>query len=186
PNPDPEKPVDPNKPNPDPEKPVDPNKPNPDPEKPVDPNKPNPDLEKPVDPNKPNPDLEKPVDPNNPKPDTNKPTTSGNGGTSAQNVIDQGKQLPPYNPSNVTKDTLDAYKDFLNKYSKLSKDEQTEVAQAIDINKIKADAERLEAQLRAHGKLPQTDGANQTALVFVGLLLVAGSIWFMRRRTTEI
>ena len=81
---------------------------------------------------------------------------------------------------------MDAYKDFLKKYSKLSKDEQTEVAQAIDINKIKADAERLEAQLRAQGKLPQTDGANQTALVFVGLLLVAGSIWFMRRRTTEI
>ncbi|WP_249661087.1 collagen binding domain-containing protein [Lysinibacillus fusiformis] len=182
----PGQPVDPTKPNPDPEKPVDPNKPKPDPEKPVDPNKPNPDPEKPVDPNKPKPDPEKPVDPNNPKPDTNKPTTPGNGGTSAQNVIDQGKQLPPYNPSNVTKDTLDAYKDFLKKYSKLSKDEQTEVAQAIDINKIKADAERLEAQLRAHGKLPQTDGANQTALVFVGLLLVAGSIWFMRRRTTEI
>ncbi len=192
PNPEPEKPVDPNKPNPDPEKPVDPNKPNPDPEKPVDPNKPNPDPEKPVDPNKPNPDPEKPVDPNKPIPDPekpvdpNKPTTPGNGGTSAQNVIDQGKQLPPYNPSNVTKNTLDAYKDFLNKYSKLSKDEQTEVAQAIDINKIKADAERLEAQLRAQGKLPQTDGANQTALVFVGLLLVAGAIWFMRRRTTEI
>ncbi len=182
----PGQPVDPNKPNP--EKPVEPNKPNPDPdpEKPVNPNKPNPDPGKPIGPNKPNPDLEKPVDPSNPKPDTNKPTTPGNGGTSAQNVIDQGKQLPPYNPSNVTKNTLDAYKDFLNKYSKLSKDEQTEVAQAIDINKIKADAERLEAQLRAQGKLPQTDGANQTALVFVGLLLVAGSIWFLRRRTTEI
>ncbi|ODV54701.1 collagen binding domain-containing protein [Lysinibacillus fusiformis] len=192
PNPDPEKPVDPNKPNPDPEKPVDPNKPKPDPEKPVDPNKPNPDPEKPVDPNKPNPDPGKPVGPNKPNPDPeksvdpHKPTTPGNGGTSAQNVIDQGKQLPPYNPSNVTKDTLGAYKDFLNKYSKLSKDEQTEVAQAIDINKIKADAERLEAQLRSQGKLPQTDGANQTALVFVGLLLVAGSIWFIRRRTTEI
>lgn len=180
----PGQPVDPNKPNP--EKPVEPNKPNPDPEKPVNPNKPNPDPGKPIGPNKPNPDLEKPVDPSNPKPDTNKPTTPGNGGTSAQNVIDQGKQLPPYNPSNVTKNTLDAYKDFLNKYSKLSKDEQTEVAQAIDIKKIKADAERLEAQLRAQGKLPQTDGANQTALVFVGLLLVAGSIWFLRRRTTEI
>ncbi|KPN97733.1 collagen binding domain-containing protein [Lysinibacillus sp. ZYM-1] len=205
PNPDPEKPVDPNKPNPDPEKPVDPNKPNPDPEKPVDPNKPNPDPEKPIDPNKPNPDPGKPVDPNKPNPDPgkpvdpnkpvdpsnpttgpNNPSTSGNDGTSVQNVIDQGKQLPPYNPSNATKNTLDAYKDFLNNYSKLSKDEQTKVAQAIDINKIKADAERLEAQLRAQSKLPQTDGANQATLVFVGLLLVAGSIWFMRRRSTNV
>ncbi len=180
-NPDPNKPVDPN--NPDPNKPVDPN--NPDPNKPVDPN--NPDPNKPVDPN--NPDPNKPVDPNNPDPnkpvDPNNPSTPGDGGTSVQNIIDQGKQLPPYNPSNATKDTLDAYKDFLDNYSKLSKDQQAEVAQSIDINKIKADAERLEALLRAQGKLPQTDGANQTALVFVGLLLVFGAVWLMRRRQTE-
>ncbi|KUF32872.1 MULTISPECIES: collagen binding domain-containing protein [Lysinibacillus] len=186
PNPDPTKPVDPNNPNPDPTKPVDPNKPNPDPTKPVDPNNPNPDPTKPVDPNKPNTDSNKPVDPSKPTTDPNKPTTPDNGGTSVQNVIDQGKQLPPYHPSNATKDTLDAYKDFLNRYSKLSKDQQAEVAQAIDINQIKADTARLEALLRAQGKLPQTDGANQTALVFVGLLLVAGAVWFMRRRETEV
>ncbi|WP_036121530.1 LPXTG cell wall anchor domain-containing protein, partial [Lysinibacillus sphaericus] len=160
--------------------------PNPDPTKPVDPNNPNPDPTKPVDPNKPNTDSNKPVDPSKPTTDPNKPTTPDNGGTSVQNVIDQGKQLPPYHPSNATKDTLDAYKDFLNRYSKLSKDQQAEVAQAIDINQIKADTARLEALLRAQGKLPQTDGANQTALVFVGLLLVAGAVWFMRRRETEV
>ncbi|WP_445479304.1 collagen binding domain-containing protein [Lysinibacillus irui] len=211
PNPDPEKPVDPNKPNPDPDKPVDPNKPNPDPDKPVDPNKPNPDPDKPVDPNKPNPDPDKPVDPNKPNPDPNKPvdpskplpdldkpanpdnqtpgpnspSTSDNNGTSVQNVIDQGKNLPPYDPSTASKDMLDAYKDFLNNYSKLSKDEQAEVARSIDINKIKADAERLEAQLKAKGKLPQTDGANQTALILIGIVFVLGALFLLRSRKME-
>ncbi|MGE7695802.1 collagen binding domain-containing protein [Lysinibacillus sp. NPDC094177] len=204
PNPDPEKPVDPNKPNPDPEKPVDPNKPNPDPEKPVDPNKPNPDPEKPVDPNKPNPDPEKPVDPNKPNPDPEKPVdpnkpnpgNSGNqidpknptnpGKPSVQEVIDQGKDLKPYNPSTANKDTLDAYKDFLDKYNKLSKEEQDEVAKSLDIDKIKADANELEAQLKAKGKLPQTNGANQTALTLIGVALVLGALFLLRRRNTEV
>ncbi|MGK4117595.1 collagen binding domain-containing protein [Lysinibacillus capsici] len=202
PNPDPEKPVDPNKPNPDPEKPVDPNKPNPDPEKPVDPNKPNPDPEKPVDPNKPNPDPEKPVDPNKPNPDPenpvepNKPNTDSNNSAnpgktegskpSVQGVIDQGKNLPPYNPTKATKDTLDAYKDFLNKYSQLTKEEQEAVAESLDINKIKSDAKRLEAQLKAQGKLPQTDGADQTALMLIGVALILGALYFLRRRNAEV
>ncbi|WP_285398950.1 collagen binding domain-containing protein [Lysinibacillus sp. fls2-241-R2A-57] len=213
PNPDPGKPVDPNKPNPDPGKPVDPNKPNPDPGKPVDPNKPNPDPEKPVDPNKPNPDPEKPVDPEKPtteseKPvDPEKPTTEsekpvdpknpGNSATDTKNpsnpgkpsvtdVIDQGKNLPPYNPSTANKDTLDSYKDFLNKYDNLSKKEQAEVARSLDIDKIKADAEKMEAQLKAEGKLPQTNGANQTALTLVGVALVLGALFLLRRRKTEV
>ncbi|MEY9974903.1 LPXTG-motif cell wall-anchored protein, partial [Lysinibacillus sp. RC46] len=206
PNPDPEKPVDPNKPNPDPEKPVDPNKPNPDPEKPVDPNKPNPDPEKPVDPNKPNPDPEKPVNPEKPTPepekpvDPEKPSTnpgdSGNqtdsknptnpGKPSVQEVIDQGKDLKPYNPSTANKDTLDAYKDFLDKYNKLSKEEQEEVAKSLDIDKIKADAKEMEAQLKAQGKLPQTNGANQTALTLIGVALVLGALFLLRRRNTEV
>jgi len=205
PNPDPEKPVDPNKPNPDPEKPVDPNKPNPDPEKPVDPNKPNPDPEKPVDPNKPNPDPEKPVDPNKPNPDPEKPVDPKNPGNpttdtknptnpgkpetskpSVTDVIDQGEKLPPYNPSTANKDTLDSYKDFLDNYNNLSKEEQEEVAKSLDIDKIKADAEQMEAQLKATGKLPQTDGANQTALTLVGVALVLGALFLLRRRNTEV
>ncbi|KOP77894.1 hypothetical protein AMS59_14755 [Lysinibacillus sp. FJAT-14745] len=200
PNPDPEKPVDPNKPNPDPEKPVDPNKPNPDPEKPVDPNKPNPDPEKPVDPNKPNPDPEKPVDPEKPTPDPEKPVDPKNPGNpttdsknptnpgkpSVTDVIDQGKNLPPYNPSTTNKDTLDAYKDFLDKYNNLSKEEQAEVAKSLDIDKIKADAEKMEAQLKAEGKLPQTNGANQTALTLIGVALVLGALFLLRRRNTEV
>ncbi|MGY3186836.1 collagen binding domain-containing protein [Lysinibacillus sp. TE18511] len=203
PNPDPEKPVDPNKPNPDPEKPVDPNKPNPDPEKPVDPNKPDP--EKPVDPNKPNPDPEKPVDPNKPNPDPEKPVDPKNPGNpttdtknptnpgkpetskpSVTDVIDQGEKLPPYNPSTANKDTLDSYKDFLDNYNNLSKEEQEEVAKSLDIDKIKADAEQMEAQLKATGKLPQTDGANQTALTLVGVALVLGALFLLRRRKTEV
>ncbi|MGE7945129.1 collagen binding domain-containing protein [Lysinibacillus xylanilyticus] len=205
PNPDPEKPVDPNKPNPDPEKPVDPNKPNPDPEKPVDPNKPNPDPEKPVDPNKPNPDPEKPVDPNKPNPDPEKPVDPKNPGNpttdtknptnpgkpetskpSVTDVIDQGKNLPPYNPSTADKDTLDSYKDFLDNYNNLSKEEQEEVAKSLDIDKIKADAEQMEALLKATGKLPQTDGANQTALTLIGVALVLGALFLLRRRNTEV
>ncbi|WP_175401753.1 collagen binding domain-containing protein [Lysinibacillus xylanilyticus] len=198
PNPDPEKPVDPNKPNPDPEKPVDPNKPNPDPEKPVDPNKPNPDPENPVDPNKPNPDPEKPVDPNkpvdpknpgNPTTDTKNPTNPGKPETSkpsVTDVIDQGKNLPPYNPSTADKDTLDSYKDFLDNYNNLSKEEQEEVAKSLDIDKIKADAEQMEAQLKATGKLPQTNGANQTALTLIGVALVLGALFLLRRRNTEV
>ncbi|MGE7842393.1 collagen binding domain-containing protein [Lysinibacillus sp. NPDC093712] len=200
--PDPEKPVDPNKPTPDPEKPVDPNKPTPDPEKPVDPSKPTPDPEKPVDPSKPTPDPEKPVDPDNPSTnpvepgnpenpstDSKNPTTPGKPETSkpsVQDVIDQGRNLPPYNPSTANKDTLDAYKDFLDKYNNLSKEDQANVAKTLDINKIKEDARRLEAQLKAQGKLPQTDGANQTALTLTGVMLVLGALFFLRRRNAEM
>ncbi|KOS61776.1 collagen binding domain-containing protein [Lysinibacillus sp. FJAT-14222] len=191
--PDPEKPVVPEKPTPDPEKPVDPNKPNPDPEKPVDPNKPNPDPEKPVDPEKPTPEPEKPVGPGKPvdpeKPgnsttDPKNPTNPGK--PSVQEVIDQGTNLPPYNSSTTNTNTLDAYKDFLNKYNSLSKEEQAEVAKSLDIDKIKADAEKLEAQLKAKGKLPQTDGANQTALTLIGVALVLGALFLLRRRNTEV
>ncbi|MGE7091305.1 collagen binding domain-containing protein [Lysinibacillus sp. NPDC048646] len=200
--PDPEKPVDPSKPTPDPEKPVDPSKPTPDPEKPVDPSKPTPDPEKPVDPGKPTPDPEKPVDPGNPStnpeesvdpenptPDSGKPTTPGKPETSkpsVQDVIDQGKNLTPYNPSMATKDTLDEYKDFLNKYNNLSKEEQAVVAQSLDIDKIKAAAKQLEAQLNTKGKLPQTDGANQTVLTLIGLILVIGAVFFLRRRSADM
>jgi len=194
--PDPEKPVDPSKPTPDPEKPVDPNKPTPDPEKPVDPNKPTPDPENPVDPNKPTPDPENPStnpdepgNPENPSTDSKDPTTPGKPDTSkpsVQDVIDQGKNLPPYNPSTANKDTLDAYKDFLDKYNNLSKEDQANVAKTLDINKIKEDAQRLEAQLKAQGKLPQTDGANQTALTLTGVMLVLGALFFLRRREAEM
>ncbi|MFJ7407880.1 MULTISPECIES: collagen binding domain-containing protein [unclassified Lysinibacillus] len=194
--PDPEKPVDPSKPTPDPEKPVDPNKPTPDPEKPVDPNKPTPDPEKPVDPNKPTPDPENPStnpdepgNPENPSTDSKNPTTPGKpepSKPSVQDVIDQGKNLPPYNPSTANKDTLDAYKDFLDKYNNLSKEDQANVAKTLDINKIKEDAKRLEAQLKAQGKLPQTDGANQTALTLTGVMLVLGALFFLRRRNAEM
>ncbi|MFB7158378.1 collagen binding domain-containing protein [Lysinibacillus sp. NPDC056232] len=194
PDPDPEKPVDPGKPE-KPEKPVDPD---PDPEKPVDPGKP----EKPEKPEKPTPEPEKPVDPEKPtKPTPEKPVhptnpgDSGNqtdpkdpanpGKPSVQEVIDQGKELKPYNPSTVDKDTLDAYKDFLNKYDNLSKEEQAEVAQYLDIDKIKADAKEMEAQLNAQGKLPQTNGANQTALTLIGVALVLGAVFLLRRRNTE-
>ncbi|MEY9977863.1 LPXTG cell wall anchor domain-containing protein, partial [Lysinibacillus sp. RC79] len=167
------------KPNPDPEKPVDPNKPNPDPEKPVDPNKPNPDPEKPVDPENPGNPTTDSKNPTNPgKPETSKP--------SVQEVIDQGKDLKPYNPSIANKDTLDAYKDFLDKYNKLSKEEQEEVAKSLDIDKIKADAKEMEAQLKAQGQLPQTNGANQTALTLIGVALVLGALFLLRRRNTEV
>ena len=187
PDPDPEKPVDPNKPNPDSEKPVDPNKPNPDPEKPVDPNKPNPDPERPVDPNK--PESEKPVNPTNPggsgnETDPKNPTKPGK--PSVQEVIDQGKDLKPYNPSTADKDTLDEYKDFLDKYDKLSKEEQAEVDKYLDIDKIKEDAKEMEAQLNAQGKLPQTNGANQTALTLIGVALVLCALFLLRRRNKEV
>ncbi|MFJ7889544.1 collagen binding domain-containing protein [Lysinibacillus xylanilyticus] len=189
--PDPEKPVDPEKPKPEPEKPVDPNKPKPEPEKPV---KPKP--EKPVDPNKPNPDPnpEKPVNPNKPNPgnpttDTKNPTNPGKPETnkpSVEEVIDQGKELKPYNPSTADKDTLDAHKDLLDKYNKLSKEEQAEVDKYLDIDKIKADAKEMEAQLNAQGKLPQTNGANQTALTLIGVALVLGALFLLRRRNAEV
>ncbi|MET4563272.1 LPXTG-motif cell wall-anchored protein/uncharacterized repeat protein (TIGR01451 family) [Lysinibacillus parviboronicapiens] len=192
PTPDPEKPVDPSKPTPDPEKPVDPSRPTPDPEKPVDPSKPTPEPEKPVDPEKPTPEPEKPVDPENPSTnpeesvDPEKPVTPGKTETSkpsVQDIIDQGKNLPPYNPSTATKDTLDEYKDFLNKFNNLSKEDQAVVAQSLDIDKIKAAAKQLEAQLNTKGKLPQTDGADQKVLTLIGLLLVLGAVYFLRRRT---
>ncbi|WP_283175719.1 collagen binding domain-containing protein [Lysinibacillus sp. Bpr_S20] len=202
PNPDPEKPVDPEKPNPDPEKPVDPGKPDPDPEKPVDPGKPDPDPEKPVDPEKPTPDPEKPVKPEKPTPEPEKPVNPTNPGgsdnqtdpkdpadsekPSVQEVIDQGKELKPYNPSTADKDTLDEYKDFLDKYNQLSKEEQAEVGKYLDIDKIKADAKEMEAQLMAQGKLPQTNGANQTALTLIGVALVLGALFLLRRRNTEV
>ncbi|WP_433595821.1 collagen binding domain-containing protein [Lysinibacillus xylanilyticus] len=190
--PDPEKPVDPEKPKPEPEKPVDPEKPKPEPEKPVkpkpekpvDPNKPNPDPEKPVNPNKPNPgnpttDTKNPTNPTNPgKPETNKP--------SVEEVIDQGKELKPYNPSTADKDTLDAHKDLLDKYNQLSKEEQAEVDKYLDIDKIKADAKKMEAQLNAQGKLPQTNGANQTALTLIGVALVLSALFLLRRRNGEV
>ncbi|WP_341301556.1 collagen binding domain-containing protein [Lysinibacillus sp. FSL H8-0500] len=200
--PDPNQPVDPDNPDPnkpDPNKPVDPDNPDPnkpDPNKPLDPNNPDPNKPDPNNPNPNNPDPNQPVDPSNPGPNNSvnptnptpgpsNPSASGNGDVAAQDVINQGKQLPSYNPSNATRDTLEAYQNFLNNYNKLSKEEQALVAQAIDIDQIKADAKRLEALLRAQGKLPQTDGANQTALVFVGLLLVIGAVLLMRRRHTE-
>ncbi|MGN7118108.1 collagen binding domain-containing protein [Lysinibacillus odysseyi] len=198
PTPDPEKPVDPNKPTPDPEKPVDPNKPTPDPEKPIDPNKPTPDPEKPVDPNKPIPDPEKPVDPTNPSTtpevpgNSEKPTTGSNNPTnpgktettkpSVNDIIDLGKNLPPYNPSTATKDTLDVYKDFLDKFNSLTKEEHAEVAKSLDIDKIKATAKQLESQLKQAGKLPQTDGADQTALTLFGVILVLVACYSLRRR----
>lgn|GEM_PF-810127 len=186
--PDPEKPVDPEKPKPEPEKPVDPEKPKPELEKPVkpkpekpDPNKPNPDPEKPVNSNKPNPgnpttDTKNPINPG--KPETNKP--------SVEEVIDQGKELKPYNPSTADKDTLDAHKDLLDKYNQLSKEEQAEVDKYLDIDKIKADAKEMEAQLNAQGKLPQTNGANQTALTLIGVALVLSALFLLRRRNGEV
>ncbi|MFJ7370201.1 collagen binding domain-containing protein [Lysinibacillus sp. NPDC098008] len=167
--------------NPEPNEPVDPNNPdpnNPEPNEPVDPNNPNPNES--VNPN--NPD---PSNPANPTPRPNNPSASGNGDVTVQDVISQGQQLPAFDPSNATNQALKAYQDFLNNYNKLSKEDQAKVAQAIDINKIKADAERLESLLRSKGKLPQTDEANQTALVVVGLLLVIGAVLLMRRRQTK-
>ncbi|WP_313150445.1 LPXTG cell wall anchor domain-containing protein, partial [Lysinibacillus capsici] len=146
-----------------------------------------PDPEKPEDPN--NPDPENPVEPNKPNPDSNNSANSGKtegSKPSVQGVIDQGKNLPPYNPTKATKDTLDAYKDFLNKYSQLTKEEQEAVADSLDINKIKSDAKRLEAQLKAQGKLPQTDGADQTALTLIGVALILGALFFLRRRNAEV
>ncbi len=179
PDPDPGKPVDPK---PDPEKPVDPEKPTPEPEKPVDPEKPTkptPETEKPVDPTNPDGSGNEidPKDPTNPaKPE--KPTV--------EEIIDQGKELKPYNPSTADKDTLDEYKDFLDKYNELSKEEQAEVDKYLDIDKIKADAKEMEAQLNAQGKLPQTNGANQTALTLIGVALVLGALFLLRRRNTEV
>jgi len=196
PNPDPGNPENPNKPTPDPGNPENPNKPTPDPGNPEEPNKPTPDPGNPEDPNKPNPDPGKPVDPENPSTnpgnpstDSKDPTTPGKPGTSkpsVQDVIEQGKNLPPYNPSTATKDKLDAYKDFLNKYSQLSQEEQANVAKTLDINKIKEDAKRLEAQLKAQGKLPQTDEATQTGLSLIGVVLVLGALFFLRRRNVEM
>ncbi|MFJ7668544.1 collagen binding domain-containing protein [Lysinibacillus sp. NPDC097195] len=196
PTPDPGNPENPNKPTPDPGNPENPNKPTPDPGNPENPNKPTPDPGNPEDPNKPNPDPGKPVDPEkpttnpgNPSTDSKDPTTPGKPETSkpsVQDVIEQGKNLPPYNPSTATKDKLDAYKDFLDKYNNLSQEEQANVAKTLDINKIKEDAKRLEAQLKAQGKLPQTDGATQTGLTLVGVVLVLGALFFLRRRNVEM
>ncbi|WP_337983163.1 collagen binding domain-containing protein [Lysinibacillus sp. C5.1] len=202
PTPEPGKPVDPNKPTPEPGKPVDPNKPTPEPGKPVDPNKPTPEPGKPVDPNKPTPDPEQPVNPENPSTNTEEPSNPGNPSTdskdstapgktdtskpSVQDVIDQGKNLPSINTSTANKDTLDAYKDFIDNYNQLSKEEQEEIAKSLDVDKIKADAKRLETQLQAQGKLPQTDGANQTALTLTGVALVLGALFFLRRRKAEM
>ena len=194
--PDPGNPEEPNKPTPDPGNPENPNKPTPDPGNPEEPNKPTPDPGNPENPNKPNPDPGKPVDPEkpstnpgNPSTDSKDPTTPGKPETSkpsVEDVIDQGKKLPPYNPSTANKDTLDAYKDFLNKYNHLSQEEQANVAKTLDINKIKEDAKRLEAQLKAQGKLPQTDGATQTGLTLIGIVLVLGALFFLRRRNVEM
>jgi len=196
PTPDPGNPEEPNKPTPDPGNPENPNKPTPDPGNPEEPNKPTPDPGNPENPNKPTPDPGKPVDPEkpstnpgNPSTDSKDPTTPGKPETSkpsVEDVIDQGKKLPPYNPSTANKDTLDAYKDFLNKYNHLSQEEQANVAKKIDINKIKEDAKRLEAQLKAQGKLPQTDGATQTGLTLIGIVLVLGALFFLRRRNVEM
>ncbi|TKI65359.1 LPXTG cell wall anchor domain-containing protein [Lysinibacillus mangiferihumi] len=202
PTPEPGKPVDPNKPTPEPGKPVDPNKPTPEPGKPVDPNKPTPEPGKPVDPNKPTPDPEQPVNPENPSTNTEEPSNPGNPSTDSkdptapgktdtskptvQDVIDQGKNLPSINTSTANKDTLDAYKDFIDNYNQLSKEEQEEIAKSLDVDKIKADAKRLETQLQAQGKLPQTDGANQTALTLTGVALVLGALFFLRRRKAEM
>jgi len=196
PNPDPGNPENPNKPTPDPGNPENPNKPTPDPGNPEEPNKPTPDPGNPEEPNKPTPDPGKPVDPENPSTnpgnpstDSKDPTAPGKPGTSkpsVQDVIEQGKNLPPYNPSTATKDKLDAYKDFLNKYNQLSQEEQANVAKTLDINKIKEDAKRLEAQLKAQGKLPQTDGATQTGLTLIGVVLVLGALFFLRRRNVEM
>ncbi|GLC87976.1 collagen binding domain-containing protein [Lysinibacillus piscis] len=160
---------------------------NPNPNQPIDPSNPKPDPNQPVDPSNPTPDPNQPVEPSNPTSGSNTQTNPGNNGnTAVQNVIDQGTKLPSYNDSTATKNTLDAYKDFLNKYSKLTKEEQAVVANSIDINKVKTDVKRLESLLSAQGKLPQTDGANQLALTFVGALLVAGAVLLMRRRQTEV
>ncbi|MGE7947882.1 collagen binding domain-containing protein [Lysinibacillus sp. NPDC093688] len=186
PDPDPGKPVDPK---PDPEKPVKPEKPTPEPEKPVKPEKPTPEPEKPVKPEKPKPEPEKPVHPTTPggsgnQTDSKNPTNPEK--PNVEEVIDQGKELKPYNPSTADKDTLDKYKDFLDKYKELSKEEQAEVEKYLDIDKIKADAKELEAQLNAQGKLPQTNGANQTALTLIGVALVLGALFLLRRRNTEV
>ncbi|MFJ7736128.1 collagen binding domain-containing protein [Lysinibacillus sp. NPDC097287] len=193
-NPDPEKPVNPEDPKPgkpDSEKPVNPEDPKPgkpDSEKPVNPEDPtpdNPDSEKPVNPEDPtpgNPGSENPTNPGNTTTDT---PGNSNGGTSVQEIIDQGKKLPPYNATKTpSQDTLDKYKDFLNNYSKLSKEDQLAVGKTVDIDKIKTAAKQMEAQL-AKGKLPQTNGADQTGMIAIGLLLVAASVFFLRRRNVE-
>ena len=182
-------------PDPGPGKPVDPT---PNPGKPGEPTDPTTNPGKPGEPTDPTTNPGKPGEPTDPTTNPSKPgepTNSNNSATpgkteaskpSVQDVIDQGKSLPPYNPTKATKDTLDAYKDFLNKYSLLTKEEQSDVAESLDIDKIKTDAKRLENQLKAQGKLPQTDGADQTALTLIGVALILGALFFLRRRNAEI
>ncbi|MFJ7731278.1 collagen binding domain-containing protein [Lysinibacillus sp. NPDC097231] len=181
----PGKPGEPTDPTTNPGKPGEPTDPTTNPGKPGEPTDPTTNPGKPGEPTDPTTNPGKPGEPT----DSNNSTTPGKTETSkpsVQNVIDQGKNLPPYDSTKATKDTLDAYKDFLNKYNNLSKEEQAEVAKSLDIDSIKADAKRLEAQLNAKGKLPQTDGADQTALTLIGVALVLGALLLLRRRNAEI
>ncbi|WP_369594523.1 collagen binding domain-containing protein [Lysinibacillus pakistanensis] len=194
----PGKPGEPTDPTTNPGEPGEPTDPTTNPGKPGEPTDPTTNPGKPGEPTDPTTNPGKPGEPTDPTTSPGKPgepTNSNNSATpgkteaskpSVQNVIDQGKKLPPYNPTKATKDTLDAYNDFLNKYSLLTKEEQKDVAESLDIDKIKTDAKRLEDQLKAQGKLPQTDGADQTALTLIGVALVLGALFFLRRRKAEI
>ncbi|MGG2084414.1 collagen binding domain-containing protein [Lysinibacillus pakistanensis] len=192
----PGKPGEPTDPTTNPGKPGEPTDPTTNPGKPGEPTDPTTNPGKPGEPTDPTTNPGKPGEPTDPTTNPGKPgeptdPTTNPGKTEAykpsvQNVIDQGKKLPPYNPTKATKDTLDAYNDFLNKYSLLTKEEQKDVAESLDIDKIKMDAKRLENQLKAQGKLPQTDGADQTALTLIGVALVLGALFFLRRRKAEI
>ena len=108
---------------------------------------------------------------------------------------------------------LEQYKEFLLTYSTLSDEEKQRIDQQIDMDKLKATVDELElmfntlddkknasnldeskpttaapkpAPTPAPEKLPQTDGASQTGMVAVGLLLVAGALFFLRRRQTDV
>ena len=179
----PGKPGEPIDPTTNPGKPGEPTDPTTNPGKPGEPTDPTTNPGKPGEPTDPTTNPGKPGEPTDP---TTNPGKTEASKPSVQNVIDQGKKLPPYNPTKATKDTLDAYNDFLNKYSLLTKEEQKDVAESLDIDKIKMDAKRLENQLKAQGKLPQTDGADQTALTLIGVALVLGALFFLRRRKAEI
>ncbi|MEO4054019.1 collagen binding domain-containing protein [Solibacillus sp. CAU 1738] len=199
-NPKPETPGKPGEENPKPETPGKPGEENPKPETPGKPGEENPKPDKPGKPGEETPKPEKPTSPDLDKVIEKIPSLPGV--VPSKPVPGESTDTPKYEVPNIPQiveelkkdptkliQTNEELKEFIDMYNNLSPEQQAEIDKLIDMDALKnlqaqldKEAAKLLAANKDQEKLPQTDNANQTGMMLVGLLLVGMSLVLLRRK----
>ncbi|WP_431029032.1 collagen binding domain-containing protein [Lysinibacillus sp. LZ02] len=208
---DPSEPTDPGTPPTDPSEPTDPGTPPTDPSEPTDPGTPPTDPSEPTDPGTPPTDPSEPTDPGTPPTDPSEPTDPGTPTPVTPEQVENIQKIIedpiPNNPEDIKKQ-IEELKQFLEMFEQLTPEEQAELLRVlgVELTKLQERLAELERTLVAMeskepatdgttagndnvstagesvAKLPQTDGASTTAMLYAGLALMAMSAFFLIRR----